>query len=93
MIGSKRALLKTFPLLAAAFGMVACSGDSDSSSRRLSFELNSRQFFVEESLGTVQFSNGASLPVSLSVGSGAFRATDEGSNIFYTITDLSLIHI
>ncbi|WP_272993965.1 MULTISPECIES: choice-of-anchor I family protein [Spongiibacter] len=87
MIGSKRALLKTFPLLAAAFGMVACSGDSDSSSRRLSFELNSRQFFVEESLGTVQFSNGASLPVSLSVGSGAFRATDEGSNIFYTITD------
>ena len=87
MIGSKRAFLKTFPLLAAAFGLAACSGDSDSNRRQLSFELNSRQFLVEESLGTVQFSNGATLSPSLSLGSGAFRSTDEGNNIFYTISD------
>ncbi len=88
MMGSTKAFAKTFTLLAtAALGLAACSGDRDSSGRSLSYELNARQFFVEESLGTVQFSGGNSLTLGLSIGSGAFRSVDEGNNIFYTLSD------
>ncbi|MEE2652567.1 MAG: choice-of-anchor I family protein [Pseudomonadota bacterium] len=88
MMGSTKAFAKTLSVLAAAaLGLAACSGDSSSSSRSLSYELNSRQFFVEESLGSVQFQGGASLDLSLSIGSSAFRSTDEGNNFFYTLSD------
>ncbi|QQD18839.1 choice-of-anchor I family protein [Spongiibacter nanhainus] len=80
-------------ITAGALFLSACSGDSNSS-RRTKFELNPRQFYVDESLGSVSFANGPTLDLTLAVGSGAFRSAndrpgpraDEG-DIFYTITD------
>lgn len=88
MMAFSKAFAKTGGVLAlAALGLAGCSGDSSSGGRSLAYELNSRQFFVDESLGSVQFQGGATLNLSLSIGSSAFRATDEGNNIFYTLSD------
>lgn len=76
-----------------ALFLSACSGDSNST-RRTKFELNPRQFFVDESLGSVSFANGPTLDLTLAVGSGAFRSANdrpgpraEQGDVFYTITD------
>ena len=84
---------RKFWALSLAIGIVAttaCSGDSSSSSFS-GTEPNSRQFTVNESLGSVSFSKngvaGQSLDLNLAIGSGAFRPLTASNNVFYTITD------
>lgn len=80
-------------ITAGALFLSACSGDSNSS-RRTKFEPNPRQFYVDESLGSVSFANGPTLNLTLAVGSGAFRSVNdrpgpraEEGDVFYTVTD------
>ncbi|MGB1906510.1 MAG: hypothetical protein ACPHN3_04215, partial [Spongiibacter sp.] len=89
MIERSKVSGKKVALLGAAIAaLTACSGDNNSSGRTLTYELNPRQFIIDESLGSVQFS-GAPQPTSLhlSVGSGAYRSPAEEGRFFYTITD------
>ncbi|MDX1504506.1 MAG: choice-of-anchor I family protein [Spongiibacter sp.] len=89
MIERSKVSGKKVALLGAAIAaLTACSGDNNSSGRTLTYELNPRQFIIDESLGSVQF-NGAAQPISLhlSVGSGAYRSPAEEGRFFYTITD------
>ncbi len=85
---------RKFWALSLAIGIIAtsaCSGDRNNNRGFRGTEPNSRQFIVNESLGSVEFSKGAvtgnTKSLSLAIGSGAFRPIGESNDVFYTVTD------
>jgi hypothetical protein len=79
--------------LSLAIGIIAtsaCSGKNDNRGFR-GTEPNSRQFTINESLGSVEFSKGTTIgnskSLNLAIGSGAFRPLNAPNDVFYTITD------
>lgn len=74
-------------VLVAAVTACGGGGGSDNDSVRGGSELRSTQFTVNQPLGSVSFSGGNTLNLSLSVGAGAFPVSGDDQHVFYTITD------